>query len=95
MGRFYLKGPGWGIFRRQKCKTDHFCESRIVERSLKKAGYWSFPITWWDNVGMSAAKVLLADDHVVVRAGLRNALASLPDLEIAGEVGNGHELAEH
>ena len=43
---------------------------------------------------MSAAKVLLADDHVVVRAGLRNALASLPDLEIAGEVGNGHELAE-
>jgi len=43
---------------------------------------------------MPAVKVLLADDHVVVRAGLRNALAGVPDLEIAGEVGNGQELTE-
>lgn len=41
---------------------------------------------------MSPVKVLLADDHVVVRAGLRNALEGLPDIEIAGEVGNGREL---
>jgi DNA-binding NarL/FixJ family response regulator len=39
-------------------------------------------------------QVLLADDHTVVRAGLRNALESLPNLEIAGEVGNGIELME-
>ncbi len=37
-------------------------------------------------------KVLLADDHAIVRAGLRDALASLPGLEIVGEVGNGREL---
>ncbi|HJS18138.1 MAG TPA: response regulator [Anaerolineales bacterium] len=43
---------------------------------------------------MPAVKVLLADDHVVVRAGLRNALAVVPNLEIAGEVGNGRELME-
>ncbi|MDQ2692663.1 MAG: response regulator [Chloroflexota bacterium] len=43
---------------------------------------------------MSPVKVLLADDHVVVRAGLRNALEVLPDFEIAGEVGNGRELLE-
>lgn len=41
---------------------------------------------------MPSVKVLLADDHVVVRAGLRNALEGLPNLEIAGEVGNGREL---
>ena len=41
---------------------------------------------------MQPIKVLLADDHTVVRAGLRNALAGLPDLEIVGEVGNGVEL---
>ena len=41
---------------------------------------------------MPAVKVLLADDHVVVRAGLRNALAVVPNLEIAGEVGNGLEM---
>ena len=41
---------------------------------------------------MSPIRVLLADDHTVVRAGLRNALEILPDLEIVGEVGNGIEL---
>jgi DNA-binding NarL/FixJ family response regulator len=43
---------------------------------------------------MQPIQVLLADDHTVVRAGLRNALEGLPNLEIAGEVGNGVELME-
>jgi DNA-binding NarL/FixJ family response regulator len=43
---------------------------------------------------MPKIRVLLADDHDVVRAGLRTALEDLPDLEIVGEVGNGPELAE-
>lgn len=43
---------------------------------------------------MPPVKVLLADDHVVVRAGLRNALEVLPNFEIAGEVGNGRELID-
>ena len=41
-----------------------------------------------------SAKVLLADDHMVVRAGLRNALTVMADLEVVGEVGNGIELTE-
>lgn len=43
---------------------------------------------------MPPVKVLLADDHVVVRAGLRNALETLSNLKIVGEVGNGHELLD-
>src|SRR6266545_246978 len=43
---------------------------------------------------MTAVKILLADDHVVVRAGLRNALEVLPNFEIVGEVGNGRELMD-
>jgi DNA-binding NarL/FixJ family response regulator len=43
---------------------------------------------------MAKIRVLLADDHTVVRAGLRTALAGLPNLEIVGEVGNGRELIE-
>ncbi len=43
---------------------------------------------------MPHIRVLLADDHTVVRAGLRNALEALPNLEIAGEVGNGRELMD-
>ena len=43
---------------------------------------------------MGPVRVLLADGHAVVRAGLRHALNSLPALEVVGEVGDGHALAE-
>jgi DNA-binding NarL/FixJ family response regulator len=42
--------------------------------------------------GMDKVRILLADDHAVVRAGIRNALKELPDLEITGEVGDGPAL---
>lgn len=41
---------------------------------------------------MPPVKVLLADDHALVRAGLRDELKRLPELEIVGEVGNGPDL---
>lgn len=37
-------------------------------------------------------RLLLADDHAVVRAGIFNALKDLPQIEIIGEVGNGRDL---
>lgn len=43
---------------------------------------------------MPLTRVLLADDHTIVRAGLRNALEALPNLQIIGEVGNGRDLLE-
>ncbi|GAB4396377.1 MAG: response regulator [Anaerolineales bacterium] len=43
---------------------------------------------------MTPTRVLLADDHTIVRAGLRNALEALPNLQIIGEVGNGRDLLE-
>ncbi len=43
---------------------------------------------------MDKARVLLADDHAVVRAGIRNALEGLLDLEVVGEVGDGVALME-
>ncbi len=36
-------------------------------------------------------RVLLADDHAVLRAGLRALLATQPDLEVVGESGEGGE----
>jgi DNA-binding NarL/FixJ family response regulator len=41
---------------------------------------------------MERVRTLLADDHALIRAGLRDALNSLSELEIIGEVGNGREL---
>jgi DNA-binding NarL/FixJ family response regulator len=39
-------------------------------------------------------QILLADDHAVVRAGLRKALENIPQIEIVGEVGDGTALEE-
>jgi len=36
-------------------------------------------------------RVLLADDHPVVRAGLRGMLAAEPGIEVAGEAASGPE----
>jgi DNA-binding NarL/FixJ family response regulator len=41
---------------------------------------------------MSKTRILLADDHAVVRTGIRNALKELPNLEVIGEVGDGPAL---
>jgi two-component system, NarL family, response regulator NreC len=39
-------------------------------------------------------RILLADDHTIVRQGFRLILSSQPDMEIVGEAGNGREAVE-
>lgn len=39
-------------------------------------------------------KVLLADDHTIIRDGLKQILADTDDLAVAGEAANGHELMQ-
>jgi two-component system, NarL family, response regulator NreC len=39
-------------------------------------------------------RILLADDHALVRHGFRMILAAQPDMEIAGEAGNGREAID-
>ncbi|MFI9150701.1 response regulator [Streptomyces sp. NPDC053367] len=40
---------------------------------------------------MTLTRILVCDDHVVVRAGLLALLASAPDIEVIGEAGSGEE----
>lgn len=40
---------------------------------------------------MKPIRVLLADDHTLVRAGIRGLLTALPDVEVVGETGDGQE----
>jgi two-component system invasion response regulator UvrY len=37
-------------------------------------------------------RILIADDHPIVRAGLKQILAEASDIEVAAEAGDGHEL---
>ena len=41
---------------------------------------------------MNPLRVLLADDHTLVRAGLRKLLESIPDVEVVGEAADGLAL---
>jgi len=43
---------------------------------------------------METLRVLIADDHAVVRSGIRALLAAEPDLEVAGEATSGDEAVD-
>lgn len=42
---------------------------------------------------MARIRILLADDHAVLRAGLRALITSQPDMDVVGEAGDGDEAA--
>lgn len=39
-------------------------------------------------------KILIADDHAVVREGLKQILSGVPEMVVAAEASNGHEVLE-
>ncbi|HEY59465.1 MAG TPA: response regulator transcription factor [Anaerolineae bacterium] len=41
---------------------------------------------------MSKVRILLADDHAIVRSGIRKIVEQIPDLEVVGEIGNGPQV---
>ncbi len=43
---------------------------------------------------MGGYRIVLADDHILIRHGLRKIIESVADLEVAGEAGDGLELLE-
>jgi DNA-binding NarL/FixJ family response regulator len=43
---------------------------------------------------MNATRVLLADDHVLVRAGIRALIEKIPNVEVVGEARTGREALE-
>ncbi len=43
---------------------------------------------------MTVLRVLLADDHALVRAGMRSLLADVPGVEVVAEAGDGHEAMQ-
>jgi CheY-like chemotaxis protein len=59
------------------------------QENEKSAG----PTQFSDSGGRKKAgiPVLLVDDHVMVRQGLRSIMESFPNIEIVGEASNGHE----
>ena len=40
-------------------------------------------------------RILIVDDHTVLRAGLRLLLEAEPDMEVVGEAGDGAEALKH
>lgn len=44
---------------------------------------------------MAKIRILVADDHTILRAGLKLLLNSQPDMEVVGEAANGREAVEN
>ncbi|MBM3769247.1 MAG: response regulator transcription factor [Acidobacteria bacterium] len=46
------------------------------------------------DLNAKRTRIILADDHTIVRKGLRMILAAQPDMEVVGEASNGNEAVE-
>jgi DNA-binding NarL/FixJ family response regulator len=46
------------------------------------------------NPSTKSSRVLLADDHTLVRADIRSLLEKLPGVEVAGEASDGREVLD-
>lgn len=46
----------------------------------------------WYKVRMDITRVLLADDHAIVRSGIRRMIEQIPKMEVAGEAENGPQV---
>src|SRR5690606_6774697 len=44
--------------------------------------------------GVRMIRMLIADDHTIVREGLKRLLLPVPDVEVVAEASNGHEVVE-
>lgn len=43
---------------------------------------------------MKACTIILADDHTLMRQGIRNIIEEVPGLKVIGEAGDGHQLLQ-
>ncbi|MFN7921921.1 MAG: response regulator transcription factor [Bryobacteraceae bacterium] len=50
-----------------------------------------FPFVPWSLMQSKKIRVLLADDHTILRKGVRLLIDSQPDMEVVGEASNGRE----
>src|SRR5438477_3959381 len=73
----------WGL-NPSCCRMLSLC---IIGACIK---YMSFPARAAGLKTMSKIRVLLADDHKVVREGLRALLEATPEIEVVGEADTGH-----
>jgi PleD family two-component response regulator len=50
---------------------------------------WTLDIPTGGKRELKQTRVLLADDHARIRAGIRQLLSNLPDIRVVGEAGDG------
>ena len=63
---------------------------------LDQTTYTSNSITGNEKTAMkSPARILIADDHTILRAGIRSLLDMMPDFQVIGEVDNGKDAIYH
>ena len=65
-----------------------------VDRQLHQVRARSFRFTFRLTGGEKHDQVLIADDHAIVRGGLKQIIATTTDIVVAGEAAQGSEVRE-
>jgi CheY-like chemotaxis protein len=69
-------------------------EATSPDRSAKDVAAEGAPVSQEGGRGGTPLRVLIADDHEIVRQGLSSLLAEAKDIELVGQAGNGREAVD-
>jgi DNA-binding NarL/FixJ family response regulator len=72
----------------------HLCNKHTQEESYGCISILQMQSAQGDTLN-SAAKILIVDDHAILRAGIRSLLTTVPGLEVTGEADNGKDAISH
>jgi len=91
-----LSAPGKGTTATLTLPITNIAEAKNLssESSLPKLSRQDSSLPRYSEMPSTRIRVLLVDDHAMVRQGLRSVLDAYPDVEVVGEASNGEEAVQ-
>jgi PAS domain S-box-containing protein len=91
-----LSAPGKGTTATLTLPITNIAEAKNLssESPLPKLSRQDSSLQSYSEMPSTRIRVLLVDDHAMVRQGLRSVLDAYPDVEVVGEASNGEEAVQ-
>jgi PAS domain S-box-containing protein len=91
-----LSAPGKGTTATLTLPITNIAEAKNLssESPLPKLSRQDSSLQSYSEIPSTRIRVLLVDDHAMVRQGLRSVLDAYPDVEVVGEASNGEEAVQ-
>ena len=88
------EGHGWGLLGHHRARRSPRRQGGHRHRARARACGWSSPCAFPRRRRVPKIRVMLADDHAIVREGVKALINMADDMEVVGEAADGREAIE-